>query len=133
MNELTNRRTKETLDKEKHLRRAWNTHSSQQQIFDPASSEFKQLDGLCAKLEDLCGEPSRTGNTEVPVPPSRRRQLKGLRDEMRATLSNIDKKLESSDSGLDEDPMIAEAKAAARERLKLPPHLRGAALLNETL
>ena len=96
------------LDKEKHLRRAWNTHSSQQQIFDPASSEFKQLDGLCAKLEDLCGEPSRTGNTEVPVPPSRRRQLKGLRDEMRATLSNIDKKPESSDSGLDEDPMIAE-------------------------
>ena len=27
----------------------------------------------------------------------------------------------------------SQAKAAARERLKLPPHLRGAALLNETL
>jgi len=31
------------------------------------------------------------------------------------------------------DPLLEEAKSMARERMKLPPHLRGAPLLNETL
>uniref|UniRef100_A0A6U7HUY8 Uncharacterized protein n=1 Tax=Haptolina brevifila TaxID=156173 RepID=A0A6U7HUY8_9EUKA len=79
MNELTNRRIKETLDKEKHLRRAWEAHGRQQQIFPPSSEEFKQFAGLSHTLEDLCAEPSRTGKTEEKKPPSRRKQLVQVR------------------------------------------------------
>ena len=66
--------------------------------------------------------------------PSRRKQLKMLRDEMRATLANVDKKLETVDADSKvEDPVVQQAIAAAKERLKLPPHLRGSAVINETL
>ena len=124
------------LKKEKQQRRAWAVHNAQKEVFDESSQEFQQLDGLRTTLEDLTAEPSRTGKTEVSEAqqPSRRKQLKMLRDEMRATLANVDKKLETIDhDSAMEDPMLQQAISAAKERLKLPPHLRGSAVLNETL
>ena len=124
------------LNKEKQQRRAWAVHNKQQEVFDESSQEFQQLDSLRGALENLTAEPSRTGKTEVSSEqqPSRRKQLKMLRDEMRATLANVDKKLETIDKdSAVEDPMLEQAIAAAKERLKLPPHLRGSAVLNETL
>ena len=124
------------LNKEKQQRRAWAVHNKQQEVFDESSQEFQQLDSLRGALENLTAEPSRTGKTEVSSEqqPSRRKQLKMLRDEMRATLANVDKKLETIDhDSAMEDPMLQQAISAAKERLKLPPHLRGSAVLNETL
>jgi vacuolar-type H+-ATPase subunit E/Vma4 len=124
------------LNKEKQQRRAWAVHNKQQEVFDESTQEFQQLDALRNTLENLTAEPSRTGKTEVSEAqqPSRRKQLKMLRDEMRSTLANVDKKLETIDKdSAVEDPMLEQAIAAAKERLKLPPHLRGSAVLNETL
>lgn len=136
MNDLSNRRFQETLNKEKQQRRAWAVHNKQQEVFDESTQEFQQLDALRNTLENVTAEPSRTGQTEVSEAqqPSRRKQLKMLRDEMRSTLANVDKKLETIDKdSAVEDPMLEQAIAAAKERLKLPPHLRGSAVLNETL
>lgn len=111
-------------------------HNKQQEVFDESTQEFQQLDALRNTLENVTAEPSRTGQTEVSEAqqPSRRKQLKMLRDEMRSTLANVDKKLETIDKdSAVEDPMLEQAIAAAKERLKLPPHLRGSAVLNETL
>lgn len=124
------------LNKEKQQRRAWAAHNAQQEVFDESSAEFAQLNKLRGSLENLTAEPSRTGKSEVSEGqmPSRRKQLKMLRDEMRATLANVDKKLETVDADSKvEDPVVQQAIAAAKERLKLPPHLRGSAVINETL
>ena len=120
------------LNKEKDQRRAWAAHSAQQQVFDTSSEEFDQLKSFCSTLDRACMEPSRTGVTDVPEQPSRRKQLKQLRDEMRATLANVDKKLEQ-DEAVAVDPKLVAAMEEAKERAKRPPHLRGAQLLKETL
>ena len=120
------------LDSEKRLRRQWKAHDAQKQIFDPSSAQMGQLLDLSAKLDDLCAEPSRTGKSEEKVPPSKRSQLKKLRDEMRATLANIDHKLaEPDDTGI--DPQEVRAREQAMEAMKLPPHLRGSRVLRETM
>ena len=121
------------LNKEKDQRRAWAAHKAQQEIFDVQSSEFEQLKGLSDKLDICCTEPSRTGVTDPhKEKKSRRKQLVELRNELRATLSNVDKKLEA-DEAEEPDELLEKAYAEARERSKRPPHLRGAALLKETL
>lgn len=119
------------LNKEKEQRRAWAVHSKQKQVFEEASEQFSQLSTLRDTLEGVCAEPSRTGKTSE-TSMSKRRQMKQLRDEMRASLANIDRKLAEGDSE-EVDPVVQAALAAAKERLKLPPHLRGSAVLNETL
>jgi hypothetical protein len=74
MNEIENRRYKETLDKEKKLRREWNHHDAMQQVFDAGSQEMSNLNNLCDHLENACADQTRTttGETERP---SRRKQL----------------------------------------------------------
>mmetsp|Transcript_40168 Transcript_40168/g.106295 ORF Transcript_40168/g.106295 Transcript_40168/m.106295 type:complete len:135 (-) Transcript_40168:286-690(-) len=134
MNDLANRRFKETLDSEKRLRRQWAEHEKGKEIFDPSSREMEQLQGLCNQLSELCADPTRTGKSEVPEPPSTKKQLTKLRNEMRKTLANIDRKLETVDVETNKvDPVAVEARAKAMERMKLPKHLRGSAVLNETL
>ena len=120
------------LDSEKRLRRQWKAHDAQKQVFDPSSGEMGQLVALSAKLDDLCAEPSRTGKSEEKVPPSKRSQLKKLRDEMRATLANVDRKLAEPDDALT-DPQELKAREQAMEAMKLPPHLRGSRVLRETM
>ena len=83
MNDLANRRFTEQLNKEKDQRRAWAKHKQQQQIFDVADDEFKQLGQLRDTLNNVCAEPSRTGSSG-DQPPSRRKQLVGLRNEVHA-------------------------------------------------
>ncbi len=113
------------------MRRAWNTHAAQKQVFDPPSAEMSQLSDFNDMLGELCAEPSATATTSLASRPSRRQQLVKLRDTMRATLKNVDAKLDSIDAEVEEtDPVIERARAAARERLKLPIHLRGNAVLN---
>ena len=117
------------LNKEKEQRRAWNIHSAQRQVFDESSSEFSELTGLKNKLEGLCQEPSRTGREAIEDKKSRRRHLRELRDSIKTTLANVDKKLEDPDEA-PPDPVIESAIASAKERLKMPPHLRGSAVVN---
>jgi hypothetical protein len=122
------------LDKEKQLRRKWAAHEQSQEIFDPSSAEMAQLQGLNLKLMDLCADPTRTGKSEVSEAPSSRKQLTKLRNEIRTTLANIDKKLETVDAESNvADPVVEAAKRDARERMKLPVHLRGSAVIYETL
>ena len=122
------------LDKEKQLRRKWAAHEQSQEIFDPSSAEMAQLQGLNLKLMDLCADPTRTGKSEVSEAPSSRKQLTKLRNEIRTTLANIDKKLETVDAESNVgDPVVEAAKRDARERMTLPVHLRGSAVIYETL
>ena len=99
-----------------------------------SSEEFAQLNGLKATLDDLCAEPSRTGMSEVDPEklPSRRRQIKQLRNELRATLANVDAKLADDETEV-EDPVLVDAIAKAQARMKLPKHLRGSAVLAESI
>jgi hypothetical protein len=70
----------------------------------------------------------------VSEAPSSRKQLTKLRNEIRTTLANIDKKLETVDAESNVgDPVVEAAKRDARERMKLPVHLRGSAVIYETL
>ena len=121
------------LNKEKEQRRAWAAHSRSQEIFEVSAPEFEQLEQLKGTLANLCAEPSATGVTDPNKPQlSNRKKLKQLRDEIRTTLANVDKKLSEPDgSGVDEK--WEQAKADAAERGKRPPHLRGSALLKESI
>ena len=111
------------------MRRAWYKHSQSKEVFEVSSKEFGQLRGLCDTLEDLTAEPSRTGNTHPDAKqPSKRRQLKQLRDEIRGTLSNIDAKLAEDDEA-GEDEITRDARQKTAERMKLPIHLRGSAIM----
>ncbi len=93
-----------------------------------------QLQSLNARLGDLCADPTRTGKSEVSEAPSVRKQLTKLRNEMRMTLANVEKKLETVDAEDNViDPVVEAAKRDARERMKLPVHLRGNAVIYETL
>lgn len=80
----------------------------------------------------MCAEPSKTGKVEATNGKSKRRQLKELRDKMRSTLANVDGKLGEDEVEV-EDPMMEAARTATLERMKRPPHLRGSAVLAETL
>jgi len=93
-----------------------------------------QLTGMCKQLEDMCAEPSRTGRSDITEPPSTRKQLTKLRNEMRKTLANVEKKLETVDAEENvSDPVVEAARRDALERMKLPVHLRGSAVIYETL
>ena len=53
-----------------------------------------------------------------------------LRNELRQTLSDVDARLEiCATEGPVVDPVVEAAKAAAKERSKLPLHLRGTVVL----
>ena len=117
------------LNKEKDQRKAWNIHAKQKQIFDESSPEFAEMVGLRDKLEGLCQEPSRTGRESIDDHRARRRHLRELRDQIKTTLKNVDAKLDGPDE-VEVDPVVEKARAAAKERLKLPRHLRGSAEVN---
>merc|ERR1719446_1753365 len=133
MNDLANRHHMETLDKEKHLRRKWEVHDAQKQIFSPESTEFEQLGSLKNTLEQVCGDPSsHQGQDAKPL--SRRKQLVSLRDELRTTIATVDAKLDEARNTTEEmDPVVRDAREKAKERMKLPIHLRGSAVLNATM
>ena len=63
------------LDKEKNLRRAWNTHGAQVQIFDAGTDAMANLYHLRDNLETACADPTRTNAGETTEQPSRRKQL----------------------------------------------------------
>ena len=120
------------LDSEKRLRRQWKEHDKQQQIFEPSGAPMAQLNKLDQVLSDMVAEPTRTGKPEEKKPPSHRSQMKKLRDEMRATLANVDAKLAEPDEAR-QDPQELKAREQAMEAMKLPPHLRGSRVLKETM
>ena len=85
---------------------------------------------MSEKLNELCADPTRTGRSDIKEQPSNRKQLTKLRNEMRATLANVNKKIEEEEAAGDVgDPLIEAAKADAMERMKRPVHLRGSAVL----
>ena len=63
------------LDKEKNLRRAWNMHGAQVQIFDAGTDAMANLYHLRDNLETACADPTRTNAGETTEQPSRRKQL----------------------------------------------------------
>ena len=99
-------------------------------FFQVADEEFEQLSQLRDTLNTVCAEPSRTGSTG-DKPPSRRKQLVGLRNELRAAIANCEKRIEDPDQG--PDPEMEQAKAGAIARSARPPHLRGSAILSLTI
>ncbi|KAL1528106.1 hypothetical protein AB1Y20_009471 [Prymnesium parvum] len=132
MNDLANKRYMETLDKEKALRRVWMEHDAQKQIFETRSEEMRQLSHLNATLEEACGDPAKYRGAHYK-PPSRRQQLVGLRNEIRSTLAVVEQKLEEElNKKVEVDPVVLDAREKAKERMKLPIHLRGSAVLNQT-
>ena len=77
-------------------------------FFQVADEEFEQLSQLRDTLNTVCAEPSRTGSTG-DKPPSRRKQLVGLRNELRAAIANCEKRIEDPEPG--PDPEMEQAKA----------------------
>jgi len=132
MNDLANKRHMETLNKEKVLRRAWNEHDAQKQIFERNSDAMQQLSALNSTLEEACGDPARYKGADCKEP-TRRQQLVGLRNQLRETLATVETRLEvAKGEKEDMDPVVADAREKAKERMKLPIHLRGSAVLNCT-
>uniref|UniRef100_A0A7S3C503 Uncharacterized protein n=1 Tax=Haptolina ericina TaxID=156174 RepID=A0A7S3C503_9EUKA len=131
MNDLANKRYMETLNKEKEMRRAWAAHDAQKQIFERRSDEFEQLSRMRSTLEGVCGDPAaHVGGDAKPL--SRRQQLVGLRNELRSTIATVDAKLDEANNAVEEvDPVVQAARESARQRMKLPLHLRGSAVLNQ--
>ena len=126
MNELQNRRIKEQMDKEKQMRRDWIAHDAQQQVYEPASESMAQLNTLRDTMDNLCADPSRTSDTALEERPSRRKQLVALRNDLRESIKHVDAKLATVDAESQKvDAAYEDAKAAAKERAKLPMHLRG--------
>ena len=88
MDAFESKRFAETLKKEKGLRNEWKKHDKMQQIFDPSSAEMERLNQTSASLAAL----------DAPAEPgqgSRRQQLVRLRNELRATLADVDAQLDS--------------------------------------
>ena len=57
-----------------------------------------------------------------------------LWNKIRQNLTGVDAKLQELDNAVEQpDPVYESAKHAARERMKLPLHLRGSAVLHEAL
>ena len=142
------------LDKEKNLRRAWNTHGAQVQIFDAGTDAMANLYHLRDNLETACADPTRTNAGETTEQPSRRKQLvrrrlispgRGglgwfsrypfprqviLRNELRQSLKDVEAGVtKAENTGPRVDPVVEEARAAAREKQKRPLHLRGTIVL----
>ena len=63
------------MDKEKNMRRAWNLHGAQVQVFDAGTDAMAHLYQLRDNLEEACADPTRTNAGEAEEPPSRRKQL----------------------------------------------------------
>ena len=74
MNEIENRRYKETLDKEKKMRREWLHHDKQEQIFEAGTESMARLNKLNEHLLDACADVTRTTTGAGPQL-SRRKQL----------------------------------------------------------
>mmetsp|Transcript_5202 Transcript_5202/g.10208 ORF Transcript_5202/g.10208 Transcript_5202/m.10208 type:complete len:132 (-) Transcript_5202:83-478(-) len=130
MNEIENRRYKETLDKEKNLRRAWNIHDAQLEVFDAGTDEMANLLKLRDNLENACADPTRTTAGEtLSEQPSRRKQLVMLRNQLRQSLADVEAGEKKAAADRPRDPVVEEARAAAREKQKLPLHLRGTIVL----
>ena len=112
------------------MRRAWNVHGQQQQIFAPSSDSMKTLQSLNGELELACGDPARFIGADYKKP-TRRQQLVSLRNELRTSLATVETKLEEAKNAVPEqDPKLVAAIAQAKERMKMPVHLRGSPLLN---
>ena len=62
------------LDKEKAMRRAWNLHGAQVQVYDAGTEAMANLYQLRDHLEHACADPTRT-NAGEEEEPSRRKQL----------------------------------------------------------
>ena len=62
------------MDKEKAMRRAWNLHGAQVQVFDAGTEAMANLYQLRDNLEHACADPTRT-NAGEEEEPSRRKQL----------------------------------------------------------
>ena len=93
---------------------------------------MQKLRGLNATLEEACGDPTRNKGADYKQP-TRRQQLVALRDQLRTTLEVVDTKLvEAENEKIEMDPVIVQAREDARERMKLPIHLRGSAVLAST-
>ena len=64
------------LDREKKVRRAWNQHGAQTQVFDSGTVAMDNLNQLRDNLETACADPTRTTTGEdLSEQPSRRKQL----------------------------------------------------------
>lgn len=125
------------------------------QVYDAGTEAMANLYQLRDHLEAACADPTRTnaGETEEP---SRRKQLvtpllkptpaeEGLgcagshaslpgqvklRNELRQSMKDVEAGLTiAENAGPRADPVVEEARAAAREKLKLPLHLRGTIVL----
>ena len=144
------------MDKEKAMRRAWNLHGAQVQVFDAGTEAMANLYQLRDHLEHACADPTRT-NAGEEEEPSRRKQLVTplasnqsrqrmglgkagshaslpgqvkLRNELRQSMKDVEAGLKiAENAGPRADPVVEEARAAAREKLKLPLHLRGTIVL----
>ena len=93
---------------------------------------MRDLNHLKTTLDTVCADATRTGQTQVTKPPGMRRQLTKLRNELRQTLHNVDEKLAEPDK-VEVDSIQEQAWIVVQERMKLPKHLRGSALVNEML
>ena len=60
------------------MRRAWNVHSAQDQIYEAGSESMARLNQLSEHLKDATADVTRT-MTGAPAPLSRRKQLVGRR------------------------------------------------------
>ena len=135
------------------MRRAWNLHGAQVQVFDAGTEAMANLYQLRDNLEHACADPTRT-NAGEEEEPSRRKQLVTplasnqprqlgkagshaslpgqvkLRNELRQSMKDVEAGLTiAENAGPRADPVVEEARAAAREKLKLPLHLRGTIVL----
>ncbi len=77
----------ETLNKEKGLRAKWRLHAQQKEVFEPGSDAMQQL---CETRDTIVSlDPAAVGKG------SRRQQLVRLRNDIRATLKNVDEQLDT--------------------------------------
>ena len=77
----------ETLNKEKRLRAKWRLHAQQKEVFEPGSDAMQQL---CETRDTIVSlDPAAVGKG------SRRQQLVRLRNDIRATLKNVDEQLDT--------------------------------------
>jgi hypothetical protein len=86
MDAFESKRFAETLKKEKGLRNEWKKHDKMQQVFDPSSDEMCRLRRAS---DSLAGLDAPEGTAKG----SRRQQLVQLRNELRATLADVDAEL----------------------------------------
>jgi len=88
MDAFESKRFAETLKKEKGLRNEWKQHDKMKQVFDADSAEMGRL---CQARDSLAAMDA----VDIGRGSSRRQQLVQLRNELRATLKDVDAQLES--------------------------------------